>query len=103
MTISIVFTLKGSPFRAFYCWLERDYGNWFGAGFLPDRTRLLRLLQAHHEWCCCFLAKLSFFTVIDSFPIELVFPIRQGRSAQQVGKKGRDKGRWSVASSLVGS
>lgn len=30
------------------------------------------------------------------YPIELIFPIRQGRSPQQVGKKGRDKGRWSV-------
>jgi hypothetical protein len=35
-------------------------------------------------------------TVIDSYPIELIFPIRQGRSPQQVGKKGKDKGRWSV-------
>ena len=44
---------------------------------------------------CCSVAP-TFFTVIDSYPIELIFPIRQGRSSQQVGKKGRDKGRWSV-------
>jgi hypothetical protein len=44
----------------------------------------------------CLMADPTFFTVIDSYPIELIFPIRQGRSPQQVGKKGRDKGRWSV-------
>ncbi|MCZ2247142.1 MAG: hypothetical protein LC111_00075 [Bacteroidia bacterium] len=42
------------------------------------------------------MAEPTFFTVMDSYPIELIFPIRQGRSPQQVGKKGRDKGRWSV-------
>jgi hypothetical protein len=38
----------------------------------------------------------TFFTVLDSYPVELLFPIRQGASAKQVGKKGIDKGRWSV-------
>jgi hypothetical protein len=42
------------------------------------------------------MADPTFFTVIDSYPIELIFSIRQGRSPQQVGKKGLDKGRWSV-------
>jgi len=46
------------------------------------------------------LSKPSFFTVIDSYPIELLFPIREGRSEQQVGKKGRDKGRWSIGIKL---
>lgn len=100
VTIGILFALKGGSFRAFYRWLKRDYGNWFGDGTLPDRTRLLRLLKVHREWCDFFLAEPTFFTVIDSFPIELIFPIRQGRSAQQVGKKGRDKGRWSVGIKL---
>ncbi len=38
------------------------------------------------------MADPTCLTVIDSYPIELIFPIRQGRSPQQVGKKGR----WSV-------
>jgi hypothetical protein len=42
------------------------------------------------------LADPTFFTVGDSFPIELIFPIREGRSARQVGKKSKDKGRWSI-------
>lgn len=42
------------------------------------------------------MADLTFFTVIDSYLIGLIFTIRQGRSPQQVGKKGKDKDRWSV-------
>jgi len=38
--------------------------------------------------------------VVDSFPIELLFPIREGRSKQQIGKKSRDKGRWSIGIKL---
>jgi hypothetical protein len=60
---------------------------------LPERTRLQRLLKTHQDWNRQLLAAPSFFTVIDSYPIELLFPIRQGRSPQQVGKKGKDKGR----------
>ncbi len=96
VTIGILFALKGGHFRAFYRWLKRDYGDWFGDGTLPERTRLQRLLQTHQDWCDLLLSDPTFFTVIDSYPIELLFPIREGRSKQQVGKKGRDKGRWSI-------
>jgi hypothetical protein len=100
VTIGILFALKGGYFRAFYRWLQRDYGDWFGDGSLPERTRLQRLLRTHQDWCDLLLADPTFFTVIDSYPIELLFPIREGRSAQQVGKKGRDKGRWSIGVKL---
>jgi hypothetical protein len=98
VTIGILFALKGGYFRAFYRWLSRDYAALFAG--LPDRTRLTRLLQTHQDWTERLLAAPSFFTVIDSYPIELIFPIRQGRSAQQVGKKGKDKGRWTVGIKL---
>lgn len=91
MTVGILFAFKGRGFRAFYRWLKRDYAALFAG--LPERTRLQRLLEVHQDWCELLLAKPSFFTVIDSYPIELLFPTRQGRSEQQVGKKGRDKGR----------
>lgn len=100
VTIGILFVLKGGFFRAFYRWLNRDYGTWFGAGELPDRTRLQRLLKTHQGWCDELMAAPSFFTVIDTYPIELLFPIREKRSKQQVGKKGRDKGRWSIGVKL---
>ena len=98
VTISILFALKGGHFRAFYRWLKRDYDALFTG--LPERTRLARLLKTHQDWCDQLLADPSFFTVIDSYPIELLFPIRQGRSPQQVGKKGKDKGRWSIGIKL---
>jgi hypothetical protein len=98
VTIGLLFALKGGHFRAFYRWLRRDYDDLFAG--LPDRTRLLRLLETHQAWCDLLLADPSFFTVIDSYPIELIFPIREGRSSGQVGKKGKDKGRWSVGIKL---
>lgn len=100
VTIGILFSLKGGFFRPFYRWLNRDYGDWFGSGSLPDRTRLQRLLEVHQDWCDFMLEEPTFFTVIDSYPIELIFPIREGRSPQQVGKKGKDKGRWSIGVKL---
>jgi hypothetical protein len=98
VTIGLLFALKGGHFRAFYRWLKRDYESLFAG--LPDRTRLQRLLVTHQDWNERFLADPSFFLVIDSYPIELLFPIRQGRSPQQVGKKSKDKGRWSIGIKL---
>ena len=98
VTVGILFALKGTHFRAFYRWLKRDYDALFAG--LPERSRLLRLLKTHRSWCELLLAEPSFFTVLDSYPIELIFPIRAGRSTKQVGKKGRDKGRWSVGVKL---
>ncbi len=100
VTIGILFSLKSGFFRPFYRWLNRDYGDLFGNGSLPHRTRLQRLLETHKDWCDFLLAEPTFFTVIDSYPIELIFPIREGRSLQQVGKKGKDKGRWSIGVKL---
>jgi hypothetical protein len=94
VTIGILFALKGGTFSGFYRWLKRDYDGLFGG--LPDRTRLQRALAAHEDWTNRFLSVPSFFTVADSYPIELIFPIREGRSPHQVGKKGRDKGRWTI-------
>jgi len=100
VTIGILFSLKGGSFRSFYRWLKRDYGDWFGQGELPERSRLQRLLKTHQVWGDLLLAEPSFFTVIDTYLIELLFPIREGRSPQQVGKKGKDKGRWSIGIKL---
>ncbi len=97
VTIGILFALKGGKFKACYRWLKRDYPSLFA---IPHRTRLLRLLKSHQDWTQALLATPSFFTVIDSYPIELIFPIRQGRSERQLGKKGKDKGRWIIGIKL---
>jgi len=98
VTIGVLFALKGGYFRAFYRWLKRDYEPLFGS--LPDRSRLQRLLTTHMDWCDRFLADPTFFTVVDSYGIELIHPIREGRSAKQIGKKGKSNWRWIVGMKL---
>ena len=94
ITIGLLYALKGGFFRAFYRWLKRDFEDLFVQ--LPDRTRLQRAMCAHRNWCQNLLADPTFFTVIDSYGIELIHPVREGRSQQQVGKKGKSNRRWIV-------
>jgi len=98
VTIGILFALKGGHFRAFYRWLSRDYAGLFGG--LPERTALLRQLRDQQGHTNRLLAVPSVLNVADNYPIELLFPIREGRSQQPVGKKGKDKGRWSIGLKL---
>lgn len=98
VTIGLLFALKGGYFRAFYRWLKRDYDALFAG--LPDRTRLQRALRVHQDWCERFLAQPTFFTVIDSYGIELMHPIREGRSPRQIGRKGKSNWRWIVGMKL---
>jgi len=98
VTIGVLFALKGGFFRAFYRWLKRDHERLFVS--LPDRTRLQRALATHQDWIDNLLSEPTLFTVMDTFPIELIFPIREGRSERQLGKKNRDKGRWSIGIKL---
>jgi hypothetical protein len=98
VTIGILFALKGGYFRAFYRWLQRDYASLFGG--LPERTRMQRLLLRHQVWCNHLLAEPTIFTVIDSYGIELIHPIREKRSPKQIGKKGKSNWRWIVGMKL---
>jgi Transposase DDE domain len=98
MTIGLLYALKGGFFRAFYRWLKRDFEYLFVE--LPDRTRIQRALRAHRDWGDRLLADPTFFTVIDTYGIELIHPMREGRSNQQVGKKGKSNRRWIVGIKL---
>lgn len=98
VTIGLLFALKGGPFRAFYRWLTRDYALLFGG--LPERTRLLRLLQAHEGYTDRLLADPTLFTVVDTYGIELLHPWRYRRSQLQVGRKGWSNHRWIVGIKL---
>jgi len=98
VTIGLLFALKGGYFRAFYRWLKRDFAHLFAG--LPERTRLQRALHTHQAWCTRFLAQPTFFTVIDSYGIELIHPIREGRSERQIGRKGKSNWRWIVGMKL---
>ena len=98
VTIGLLFALKGGYFRAFYRWLKRDYEALFVR--LPERTRLQRLLRTHQGWCQRFLAEPTFFTVVDTYGIELLHPVREGRAQTPLGKKGKSNRRWIVGIKL---
>lgn len=98
VTLAILFALKGVGNRAFYRWLERDYQGLFPD--LPDRTRLFRLFNTHQVWTQVFMAEHSLIGLIDTYGIELIHPRREGRSDQQIGKKGLSNKRWIVGCKL---
>jgi hypothetical protein len=98
VTLALLYSLKGCGQRAFWRWLVRDYGSLFPN--LPDRTRLFRLFNSHRAYLELFLAEPSLIGVIDSYGIELLHPIREGRSEKQIGRKGKSNKRWIVGGKL---
>jgi hypothetical protein len=98
VTLALLFAIKGVGTRAFYRWLTRDYLTLFPR--LPERTRLFRLFKTHAAWTARFLVAPTVLGVADSYGIELVHPMREGRSPRQVGKKGKSNHRWIVGGKL---
>jgi hypothetical protein len=98
VTIAFLYALKGRGGRAFYRWLNQNYRGLFP--HLPERTRLFRLFKRYSYLVAFFLAEPSLLGVIDSYGIELIHPRREGRSEQQIGKKGKSNGRWIVGGKL---
>lgn len=98
VTIGLLFALKGSGNRAFYRWLKRDYLPLFPK--LPERTRLFRLLKKQRALLDRFLAAPTVLGVCDSYGIELIHPMREGRSTGQIGKKGKSNHRWIIGGKL---
>src|SRR6266511_3252404 len=95
VTLGLLHALKGVGNRALYRWLTRDYRALFPQ--LPERTRLFRLFKTHQDWTQVFLATPTVLGVIDTSGMELIHPIREGRSPQQIGRKGLSNHRWIVA------
>jgi hypothetical protein len=98
VTLGLLHALKGVGNRPFSRWLTRDYRPLFPR--LPERTRLFRLLTTHQDWARAFLAVPTVLGVIDTSGIELIHPIREGRSPQQIGRKGLSNHRWIVGGKL---
>ena len=94
VTLALRFALKGVGTRAFSRGLTRDSLALFPR--LPERTRLFRLFKTHAAWMARFLVAPTVLGVVDSDGIELVHPMREGRSPRQVGKKGKSNHRWIV-------
>lgn len=72
--------------------MNRDLRGLFPA--VPERTRLFRLFALHRQWTEEFLANPSILGIVESYGIELLHPMREGRSAQQIGRKGKSNHRW---------
>jgi hypothetical protein len=98
VTLGLLHALKGVGNRAFYRWLTRDYRALFPR--VPERTRLFRLFRTHQDWTQVFLAAPTVLCVIDTYGIELIHPMREGRSPQQIGRKGLSNHRWIVGGNL---
>ena len=97
-TLALLFAIKGVGNRAFYRFVERDFKHLFPR--LPERTRLFRLFVTHREWAARFLAEPTVLGVIDAYGIELLHPIREGRTPHQIGRKGLSNHRWIVGGKL---
>jgi hypothetical protein len=98
VTLAFLFAIKGVGNRPFYRWLQRDWAALFPQ--LPERTRLFRLFTTHRDWTAAFLAEPTVLGVIDTYGIELIHPIREGRSPRQIGRKGYSNHRWIVGGKL---
>jgi hypothetical protein len=98
VTLALLFALKGCGNRAFYRWLRANWRHLFPS--LPHRTRLFRLFNSHRKWVERFMAEPTLIGVIDSYGIELIHPRREGRSPQQIGRKGSSNRRWIVGGKL---
>jgi len=98
VTLALLFAIKGGGTRAFYRWLTRDYLPLFPQ--VPERTRLARLFKTHTAWTARFLAAPTVLGVADTYGIALIHPMREGRSAQQIGRKGKSNHRWIVGGKL---
>jgi hypothetical protein len=94
VTLGLLHALTGVGNRPFSRWLTCDYRALFP--HLPERTRLVRLFQTHHDWTQVFLAAPTVLGVIDTYGTELIHPMREGRSPQQIGRKGVSNHRWVV-------
>ncbi len=79
---------QGVGNRAYYRWIKRD-----GLSLFPHLPAC-RLFATHRDWA----QRLADPTlgIADSYGIELLHPIREGRSEAQIGKKGKSNYRWIV-------
>jgi hypothetical protein len=100
VTLALLPAIKDGETRAFSRWLTRDYLPLFPHG--PERTRWARLFKTHTTWTTRFLAAPTGLGVADPYGIELLPPMRAGRSPAQVGKKGLSNHRWRVGGTLGG-
>jgi hypothetical protein len=94
VTLAMRHALNGVGNRAFYRWLARDGRELFPQ--LPERTRLFRLFKTPWRWSYAFMAEVTLLGVADTYGIELLHPIREGRRRAPRGRTGLSTQRWIV-------
>jgi hypothetical protein len=94
VTLALLCVFKNVSTRRFHVWLTANFGHLFPR--VPERSRLLRLFARYATWAKRFLADLTEGSFCDTFGMELVHPHREGRSEEQVGRKGLSNKRWIV-------
>jgi hypothetical protein len=99
VTLGMLCSLKGVSQRAFYRWVSNNFRHLFPT--LPERTRLFRRLVTHWEETTVLLAEPTLLGVIDTYGFETIHPYRDGRTAEQIGRKGFSNHRWIVGGKLV--
>lgn len=98
VTISFLFCLKGVGYRAFYRWLKKITLIYFHS--------CLKGQDISGSFCCISIWRLSLWQiqnlrgVIDAYRVVMIYPIREGRSAKQSGKKGISNHRRIVGGKL---
>lgn len=98
VTLGVLHARKGVGNRALYRWLARDDRPLFP--HLPERTRLFRRFMTHQDWTQRCLAAPTLLGVIDTYGLELLHPIRAGRSFRPIGRKGLSNHRGMVGGKL---
>jgi hypothetical protein len=79
-------------------WLTRDYRPLFPPGYRSGPGSFA--LQDTSDGAQAFLASPTVFGVIDTYGIELIHSLSEGRSPQQIGRKGLSNHRWIVGGKL---
>ena len=97
VTLAVLHAIKGGGTRAFYRWLTRDYLPLFPQ--VPERTAWHGSLRPTRHGPLAFWRR-PVLGVADTYGIELIHPMREGRSLAQVGKKGKSNHRWIVGGKL---
>src|SRR5262245_33444819 len=98
LTLALLWALPGGGRRALYRWLTRNYQPLCPQG--PERTRVARLCKPPTAWTARCMAAPTVWGVADSSGMELMPPLRAGRSPAQIGTKGQRHPRWLVGGTL---
>jgi len=89
---------KGVGNRACPRWLWKDSQALFPR--LPERPRLLRLFRPPQAWPAAFLAAPTVLGGLDPYGVEVIHPIREGRSTRPIGRKGLSYHRGMIGGPL---